>query len=42
MSFKVLTPDEFFNVLKLQNGVECTKEEVKGQHFPFSINFFSR
>eukprot|EP00090_Calanus_glacialis_P006313 TRINITY_DN14932_c0_g1_i1.p1 TRINITY_DN14932_c0_g1~~TRINITY_DN14932_c0_g1_i1.p1 ORF type:complete len:153 (-),score=67.88 TRINITY_DN14932_c0_g1_i1:137-595(-) len=25
----ILTPDEFFNVLKLQNGVECTKEEVK-------------
>ena len=24
----ILTPDEFFNVVKLQNGVECTKEEV--------------
>jgi len=26
----VLSPDEFFNVLKLQNGVECTKDEVRG------------
>ena len=25
---QVLSPDEFFNVLKLQNGVECTKDEV--------------
>merc|ERR1711892_13651 len=25
----MLSPDEFFNVLKLQNGVECAKEEVK-------------
>lgn len=23
-----LTPDEFFNVVKLQNGVDCTKDEV--------------
>ena len=27
--FKVLTPDEYFNVLKIQNGVECSKDEVK-------------
>jgi len=25
----MLTPDEYFNVLKIQNGVECSKEEVK-------------
>merc|ERR1711894_623941 len=25
----ILTPDEYFNVLKIQNGVECSKEEVK-------------
>ena len=24
----MLTPDEYFNVMKLQNGVDCTKEEV--------------
>ena len=24
----ILNPDEYFNVLKLQNGVECSKEEV--------------
>ena len=23
----MLTPDEYFNVMKLQNGVDCTKEE---------------
>ncbi len=23
-----LTPDEYFNVLKLQNGIDCTKDEV--------------
>jgi len=26
----VLSPDEYFNVLKLQNGIDCTKDEVKG------------
>ena len=26
---KMLSPDEYFNVLKIQNGVECSKEEVK-------------
>ena len=25
----MLTPDEYFNVLKIQNGVECSKDEVK-------------
>jgi len=24
-----LTPDEFFNVVKLQNGVDCSKDEIK-------------
>jgi hypothetical protein len=23
-----LTPDEYFNVLKLQNGIDCSKDEV--------------
>ena len=26
---QMLTPDEYFNVLKIQNGVECSKDEVK-------------
>merc|ERR1712241_1079243 len=25
----MLTPDEYFNVVKIQNGVECSKDEVK-------------
>ena len=25
----MLSADEYFNVLKLQNGVDCSKEEVK-------------
>jgi len=25
----MLTPDEYFNVLKIQNGVDCSKDEVK-------------
>ena len=29
----ILTPDEYFNVLKLQNGVECSKEEVWSNNF---------
>ena len=29
----MLTPDEYFNVMKLQNGVECTKEEVISRSF---------
>ena len=23
-----LTPDEYYNVLKLQNGIDCSKDEV--------------
>ena len=26
---QMLSADEYFNVLKLQNGVDCSKEEVK-------------
>ena len=29
----MLTPDEYFNVMKLQNGVDCTKEEVVSRSF---------
>merc|ERR1712223_1513251 len=30
----MLTPDEYFNVMKLQNGVDCTKEgEIKIRDF---------
>ena len=29
----MLTPDEYFNVMKLQNGVDCTKEEVNQTNF---------
>ena len=29
----MLTPDEYFNVMKLQNGVDCTKEEVISRSF---------
>ena len=25
---QMLSPDEYFNVLKLQNGIDCTKDEV--------------
>ena len=25
----MLSPDEYFNVMKLQNGVDCSKDEVK-------------
>lgn len=24
-----LTPDEYFNVVKLQNGIDCTKDEIR-------------
>ena len=26
---QMLSPDEYFNVLKIQNGVDCSKDEVK-------------
>ena len=26
---QMLSPDEYFNVMKLQNGVDCSKDEVK-------------
>ena len=26
-----MTPDEYFNVVKLQNGIDCSKDEVRIQ-----------
>merc|ERR1711981_1172280 len=34
----MLTPDEYFNVMKLQNGVDCTKEEVRTICGPLPCN----
>ena len=33
----MLTPDEYFNVMKLQNGVDCTKEEVISRSLIFIL-----
>ena len=38
----MLTPDEYFNVMKLQNGVDCTKEEVNQANFIKKLKFLNR
>ena len=37
----MLTPDEYFNVMKLQNGVDCTKEEVNQTNFIKRLKFLN-
>ena len=38
----MLTPDEYFNVMKLQNGVDCTKEEVNQTNSIKKLKFLNR